>query len=311
MYAAHLDAQKIGFLEKTPNFKTTLLGNSSCLLADFLYSFSLSLLLFLCLLNSSSLCCAFPIRPLYPCESCPWLFFSLILNLSICISVFAFLSITFLQEKPFSRAWQNVHTVIQKQDSLSSRVRSLCLCHLTQVAQNSKWSNCPSTFISCCDNFHTWARYVWTDCKLPELAFSTTFIAVQMCVEEGDPREEAMKDLQFRYKELNDRSKLCKYVQKTCCFKLTACFPHILSPLFREKNTLGMLILRDGSLVLFSMAISLLRFQEDILQAKLEESCCWGLASLALLYSPCLLPQLQIWELATSQLLEPWKDWER
>lgn len=64
-----------------------------------------------------------------------------------------------------------------------------------------------------------------------------------------------------------------KYGQRNCYFELTAFCWFCFSPLFREKSILGMLILRDGSLVLFSMAISLLRFQEDILQAKLEGSC--------------------------------------
>lgn len=85
-----------------------------------------------------------------------------------------------------------------------------------------------------------------------------------------------------------------KYGQRNCYFELTVFWVGFVvfffSPLFRGKSILGMLILRDGSLVLFSMAISLLRFQEAISQAKLEGSYCWGLASLVPLYSPCLLP---------------------
>jgi len=78
-----------------------------------------------------------------------------------------------------------------------------------------------------------------------------------------------------------------RYGQRNCYFELPVIW---VFSLFRGKSILGTLILRDGSLVLFSMAISLLRFQEDILQAKLEGSCYWGLASLVPLYSPCLLP---------------------
>lgn len=61
-------------------------------------------------------------------------------------------------------------------------------CHLTQAALNSERDNCQNTCVSCSDDFHTWVRCVQTDCKLPELAFNTTLIAVQVGGEEGDPR---------------------------------------------------------------------------------------------------------------------------
>lgn len=49
-------------------------------------------------------------------------------------------------------------------------------------------------------------RYVQTDCELPELAFNTTLIAVQVGVEEGDPREHVTKNLKFIYNRLNSGS---------------------------------------------------------------------------------------------------------
>lgn len=128
MYAAHLDACKLGFWKWSQTSKVTL-GNSSCLLADFLYSFRLLILIIFAFITLSTKL-IFPLLCLshsstYPCEPCPWLLTFFMLNLSFCISLFVFLSINFLQEKPFSRPWQNVHTVIQKWDSHSCRLSSL------------------------------------------------------------------------------------------------------------------------------------------------------------------------------------------
>lgn len=173
-YFCEMDAALLeGFWKWSPTSKSLPWAMFGVLLLTLTSLSQLSVPLLSGLLDLPSLCHPYSVLP--HISVCPVLVCSFfILNLDICISLLAFLSVNFLQENPFFREWQNVHTVIQKWDPCSCRhiPTNQYLYHLTKLLIAQKgiiiWELVMISVVG---------LDMFVQCKLLELAFNATLIA--------------------------------------------------------------------------------------------------------------------------------------